>query len=126
MEYSKNNIKIKSIINHKYEIPLENEIYFKRYLQSSIYSKVTQLDFLKNYDIFGFQDDLLKKFLSVKFKLWNENMKGQNIKVALFDSGIDNKHINCNLIENVNFTNEKNEDFTGHGTFLASVLKLFI
>lgn len=113
-------LEFKLMDNLLYKIFDENQMVFKRNLQNKI-PKDTQFEFLKNYEIFNIQDRMLKKFLSVKYKFWRKNMKGKNIKVALFDSGVNNKNINCNLIENINLTNEENEDFTGHGTFLASV-----
>lgn len=80
-----------------------------------------QNSFLKHFDIYKVQDHLLKDYLSVKYKFWQNGMKGDSIKIGLLDSGIYNTKINCNLVESINFTNETNQDFTGHGTFLASV-----
>ncbi len=114
-------IELKALNNFEYEAPFREQEQLIRNLQINI-SKNIQIEFLKNYDIFNFQDQLLKKYLSVKFMFWNANMKGHKIKVALFDSGINNNLINCNLINSINFTNEENEDFTGHGTYLASVI----
>lgn len=111
-------IKINSIQNLVYEDSNKEEESLIRNLQ---FYKNNQIEFLKSYDIFNIQHEMLRKYLSVKYKFWDSNMKGKNVKVALLDSGVDNRVIKCNLIKEINFTNEENEDYTGHGTYLASV-----
>ena len=113
-------INLSTINNFEYEAPYDEEK-LVRNLQTNIYQNF-QIEFLKNYDIFNLQHDILKKYLSVKYKFLNAGMKGKSIKVALLDSGINNNLINCNLINDINFTNEENKDYTGHGTYLASVI----
>ncbi len=75
----------------------------------------------KNEILFNEQNILLKNFMSIKNKFYEKNLKGENINVGILDSGINEDLIKCKISENVNFTNETNIDFTGHGTYLASV-----
>ena len=107
------------IENHLYENEIISNNKFN-FSEKKIPRKL-QNDFLKETNYFFFQSQMLKKYLSVKYKFWEKNIKGKSIKVGLLDSGIENSNIQCNLVENINFTNETNYDFTGHGTFLASV-----
>jgi subtilisin family serine protease len=54
---------------------------------------------------------------------YKKNITGQNISIAIFDSGINNVFSGCsNLKEVINFTDEENEDFNGHGTFISSII----
>lgn len=59
-------------------------------------------------------------------KLWNTT-KGENIKVAILDTGIDPNHIDLknNVKGGVNFTTGLKNDFydrVGHGTFCAGLI----
>jgi len=114
-------VEIDEIENFSYEMSDDNKVLNKKRNLENKIPKETQIEFLKNHEVFNLQDILLKNFLSVKYKFWENEMKGKDIKVGLLDSGVNNKNINCDLIESVNLTNEDNQDFTGHGTYLASV-----
>ena len=64
---------------------------------------------------------ILEKYLSVKYKIWSQNIKGSKTKIAIFDSGVNNNITNCNITKTENFSDEPEEDFSGHGTFITSV-----
>lgn len=55
---------------------------------------------------------------------WKEGSKGQNVKIAILDSGFSSQDKRfINVVECINFTNEPDcEDRTGHGTSVASVI----
>lgn len=56
--------------------------------------------------------------------LHRKGLKGQNVKVAVFDTGIHEKHPHFkNVIERINWTDDKQlYDSIGHGTFVAGVI----
>ena len=66
-----------------------------------------------------------EKYFSVKYLFWQKGFTGRNITIGIFDSGVNNKHLNCNIIDYINFTDEGDSDLNGHGTFVSSV-KIFI
>ena len=51
---------------------------------------------------------------------FRKNITGQNVKIAIFDSGINNQYVGCNLKEVINFTDEDDQDYNGHGTIISS------
>jgi membrane-bound transcription factor site-1 protease len=57
-------------------------------------------------------------------RLWQLGFAGKDVKVAIFDTGIDAKHRSFNHIEDrSNWTDEDTlEDRLGHGTFVAGVV----
>jgi hypothetical protein len=63
----------------------------------------------------------LKNYLSVKYKFWDQGIKGEKVKVGIFDSGVSNLTNICNFTKIENFSNETLEDFSGHGTYITSV-----
>lgn len=72
----------------------------------------------------GKYDNILDKYLSVKYKYWGDGVKGKNVKIAILDSGIAASYKNytkCDIKDVVNFTDERDEDVNGHGTFISSV-----
>uniref|UniRef100_A0A6I8S805 Membrane-bound transcription factor site-1 protease n=1 Tax=Xenopus tropicalis TaxID=8364 RepID=A0A6I8S805_XENTR len=56
--------------------------------------------------------------------LWQLGYTGSNVKVAVFDTGLSEKHPHFkNVKERTNWTNEKTlDDGLGHGTFVAGVI----
>ncbi|XP_034950401.1 membrane-bound transcription factor site-1 protease-like isoform X2 [Chelonus insularis] len=56
--------------------------------------------------------------------LWRMGLTGQNVKVAVFDTGLASQHPHLkNIKERTNWTNEKTlADTLGHGTFVAGVI----
>ncbi|KAG8041496.1 hypothetical protein G9C98_002789 [Cotesia typhae] len=56
--------------------------------------------------------------------LWKLRVTGQNVKVAVFDTGLAASHPHLkNIKERTNWTNEKSlSDTLGHGTFVAGVI----
>jgi subtilisin family serine protease len=68
------------------------------------------------------EETIVEKYLSTKYLYWKEGVKGSNVKIGIFDSGINNTHLNCNVVEEINFTEETIEDNEGHGTFISSVI----
>lgn len=56
--------------------------------------------------------------------LWKMGITGTGVKVAIFDTGLSNKHKHFKKIkERTNWTNEKTFDDTlGHGTFVAGLI----
>ena len=57
--------------------------------------------------------------------LWNLGFSGSGIKVAVFDTGLSQRHPHFKKIkERTNWTNEKDkyDDGLGHGTFVAGVI----
>ena len=57
-------------------------------------------------------------------RLWNSGYTGKGVKVAIFDTGLPDRHSHFrNLKEKTDWTNEKTaEDGLGHGTFVAGVI----
>jgi subtilisin family serine protease len=96
----------------------ENKIYNEKNDVNTIPER--NLDFLKEED--AKKLDILKNYLSTKYKFWESGIKGKNVKVAIFDSGLSNEHSNCNLTELSNFTEENEKDQNGHGTHITSVI----
>ena len=50
---------------------------------------------------------------------------GQNIVIALFDSGIDDSHIGFSenlIVERIDLTQETDKDLCGHGTLMAGLI----
>ena len=69
------------------------------------------------------KNELINKYLSTKYLFWSKGFKGENIKLAIMDSGINNKHLNCNLKKSKNFSDDKFDiDYIGHGTYLSSII----
>lgn len=56
--------------------------------------------------------------------LWSMGYTGQNVKVAIFDTGLHKHHPHFkNIKDRTNWTNEKSmDDGLGHGTFVAGVI----
>lgn len=56
--------------------------------------------------------------------LWSMGYTGQNVKVAIFDTGLHKYHPHFkNIKDRTNWTNEKSmDDGLGHGTFVAGVI----
>ncbi|PIK53886.1 putative membrane-bound transcription factor site-1 protease [Apostichopus japonicus] len=56
--------------------------------------------------------------------LWNMGYTGAGIKIAIFDTGLSEKHPHFkNIMERTDWTNEKTQDDgLGHGTFVAGVI----
>lgn len=56
--------------------------------------------------------------------LWSMGHTGQNVKVAIFDTGLHKSHPHFkNIKDRTNWTNEKSmDDGVGHGTFVAGVI----
>lgn len=66
---------------------------------------------------------LINNYLSTKYLYWNKGIRGQGIKIAIFDSGVNNTNIKCNIKKSYDFTNDNSEeDFQGHGTYIASLI----
>lgn len=70
---------------------------------------------------------LLARSVAVKMgaeELWNQGYTGAGIKMAVFDTGIAEKHPHFrNIVERTNWTNENQlEDQLGHGSFVAGVV----
>ncbi|ETO11745.1 membrane-bound transcription factor site-1 protease precursor [Reticulomyxa filosa] len=57
-------------------------------------------------------------------KLWNDGYSGQEVHVAIFDTGIDKSHKHFkNIDERTNWTSENQlHDGLGHGTFVAGIV----
>lgn len=72
------------------------------------------------------QESILNKYLSTKYLYWDKGIEGNGVKVGIFDSGINNEYLNCNLSQLYNFSDETNEDLNGHGTYISSVLFFLI
>jgi subtilisin family serine protease len=67
-------------------------------------------------------ETLVSKYLSTKYLFWKEGVNGKNIKLGIFDSGVNNTHLGCNVADVINYTDETNDDSEGHGTFISSVI----
>jgi len=72
------------------------------------------------------KETTLEKYFSVKYLLWNKSFTGKNISIGIFDSGVNNKYLNCNIIDYINFTDEPDLDLNGHGTFISSVSNIYL
>ena len=96
-----------------------------RILENSIYSYDDKF-LSKNIYNYTYHNDIYSKFISTKYLFWDSFFTGNNTKIGIFDSGINNHHLNCNIIENINYTDEIDEDLEGHGTFIASVSFILI
>jgi membrane-bound transcription factor site-1 protease len=61
--------------------------------------------------------------IDVKY-MWNKGYTGKNVNIAIFDTGLEQNHPYFkNIIERIDFTDEKNpDDKIGHGTFIAGVI----
>ena len=57
-------------------------------------------------------------------RLWEAGYTGKGVRVAVFDTGLPEKHAHFrNIIERTDWTDEKTaEDGLGHGTFVAGVI----
>ncbi|VDK74993.1 unnamed protein product [Litomosoides sigmodontis] len=57
-------------------------------------------------------------------KLWDMGYKGQGVKVAIFDTGLDKHHPHFQqIVERTDWTNEETaDDGLGHGTFVAGLI----
>ena len=40
---------------------------------------------------------LINNYLSTKYLYWNKGIRGQGIKIGIFDSGVNNSYIKCNI-----------------------------
>lgn len=82
---------------------------------------MTEIDYKNSYGL-----QIVKPF-----DLWNKNIKGQGIKIAVIDTGCDVKNplIKENIIGGKNFTEDDNSredvynDYNGHGTHVAGIIK---
>lgn len=56
--------------------------------------------------------------------MWYVHFVGAGIKIAIFDTGLSEKHPHFkNIMERTDWTNEKTQDDgLGHGTFVAGVI----
>ena len=72
------------------------------------------------------KNNLIQNYLSTRYLYWNKGIRGQGVKIGIFDSGIANSYINCNIKKNYDFTNDvnstKDSDPQGHGTYIASLI----
>ena len=72
------------------------------------------------------KNNLIQNYLSTRYLYWNKGIRGQGVKIGIFDSGIANSYINCNIKKNYDFTNDvnstKDSDPQGHGTYIASII----
>jgi membrane-bound transcription factor site-1 protease len=61
--------------------------------------------------------------INVKY-LWERGLKGTNVNVAIFDTGLEHDHPHFkHVIERIDWTDMKNaDDHIGHGTFVAGVI----
>ena len=78
-----------------------------------------------NSEIFEAENNkLIKDFMSTKYIYWNKGYKGQNIKIGILDSGINNNISKCKNLKKIkNFSDENIENDTeGHGTYLSSII----
>lgn len=53
---------------------------------------------------------------------WNNNATGEDINVAVLDTGIQANHPNLNIAEEIDFTGEGTQDDDGHGTHVAGII----
>ena len=64
-------------------------------------------------------------------EFWDKGIRGAGVKIAIFDTGISNayeKNNKENIKDIINLSNEQygdGIDFSGHGTFVSSVLLEF-
>jgi len=92
-------------------------------------NKIGLLPYIRE-DVYGFSTES-KEFYGweiEKFKIpakWTNSM-GENVKVAVIDTGVDFNHedLKNNMLEGKNFVNTKSEpmDVAGHGTHVASTI----
>ena len=83
--------------------------------------------------IMSFEDEQSRSLLGSHFlitehlgasKLWHDGYDGSGVNVAIFDTGIDEKHSHFNNIEErTNWTDEDQlHDGIGHGTFVCGII----
>ena len=86
--------------------------------------QVSSKKFLHNYFSDVENNNLINNYLSTKYLYWNQDFKGQKIKIGIIDSGVDNEISKCkNIIKIKNFSDEAEEkDLEGHGTYLSSII----
>lgn len=65
----------------------------------------------------------LKNVIDLEY-VWSRGVTGAHVNVAIFDTGLEDAHPHFrNVIERIDWTNEKNaDDRIGHGTFVCGLI----
>jgi subtilisin family serine protease len=108
----------------------KNPMMILRYLKQIIFLCIFILIFLSTADNVSFsisQDkkEVFQEISQVDSKFYDKNIKGQNVKIAVLDTGVDKKCKDIKYIKGENFTSKDSTDFqdrNGHGTKIAGII----
>ena len=126
LELEEEETQLKSLISHKYvkSITPESRYETRRKILQDV-PKTTNFpsrDLKYNNRLRGQGVSATKKIGASR--LWQRNITGQGVKVAVFDTGIrsDHPHIR-NLVQRTVWTDESSaDDGVGHGSFVAGAI----
>jgi serine protease AprX len=106
----------------KYKYKIINAVAAK--LPAKVVEKISNYTFLKSiepdYKVEAVLDESVPQIYADK--VWEFNITGKDVDVAILDTGIHDEHPALTVIKEIDFTGEGTDDLHGHGTHVAGIV----